>query len=62
MESPLILAARIIAVAAAAVLFLLFVAESVGLGPTVYATFHWIAFRAHRLVDTWISLVLKAVA
>ena len=57
LESPMVLATRLLAVAAAAFLFLLFVAESVGLGPSVNGAFHWIVFRAQRLMETWISLL-----
>ena len=57
LESPTVLTTRIVAVALAALLFLLFVAQSVGLGPSVDATFHWIAFRAQRLMDTWMSFL-----
>jgi len=57
LESPIVLATRLLAVAAAALLFFLSVAESVGLGPSVDSTCRWVAFRAQRLMETWISLL-----
>jgi len=57
LESRMVLATRLLAVSAAALLFFLFVAESIGLGPSVDGTFRWIAFRAQRLIDTWGSLL-----
>jgi len=51
------LATRLLVVPAAALLFFLFVAESFGLGPSADRTFRWIASRAQRLMDTWISLL-----
>ena len=57
LESPVILATRLAAITLAALLFLLFIAESVGLGPTVDAAYRWAAFRAERLVDSWGSLL-----
>lgn len=53
----MVLATRLLAVAAAALLFFLFVAQGFGLGPSVDGTFRWIAFRAQRLMDTWVSLL-----
>jgi len=57
LESRLVLVARLLAVSAAALLFFLFIAESVGLGPSVDSAFRWIAFRAQGLVDAWGSLL-----
>ena len=57
LESRIVLATRLLAVAAAALLFMLFVAESVGLDAAVDGAFRWIALRAQRLVETWISLL-----
>ena len=57
LESPIALGTRLLAIAAAAVLFFLAVAESVGLGPSVNSTFRSIAFQAERLMETWISLL-----
>ncbi len=57
LESPAVLTTRLLSIGLAALLFLLFVAQGVGLGPTVDAAYRWLAFRAERLIDSWASLL-----
>jgi hypothetical protein len=56
LESPIALVTRLAAIFAAAALFLLYIAESLGIVLSLDRAFHWFAIRARRLVQTWISL------
>lgn len=57
LESPLVCATRIAAVALAAFLFLAYVAENVGCGFLLHRGFQWLALRARWLLETCGSLL-----
>ena len=55
LESPTHLTARFAAIGLAAILFFLYVGESMG-GPSLETVFQWVGFRAQRLWETGSSL------
>lgn len=55
-ESPTHLTARFVAIALAAILFLMYVGESTGFGPSLETVFQWVGLRAQRLWETGTSL------
>jgi hypothetical protein len=59
-ESPTHLTARLVAIVLAAVLFFLYVGESMGFGPSLETVFQGIGLRAERLWETGSSLFWSA--
>ena len=56
-ESPLHWVVRFASIALAAILFFMYVAESVGFGPSLDTAFQWVVIRAERLWETGVSLL-----
>jgi hypothetical protein len=56
-ESPLHVFVRVLCIGLAVIIFLLFVGESTGLGPSLATAFDWVATRAGRLWDAGASLL-----
>ena len=59
-ESPIVAIARTTAVTLAGIMFLLYVAEASGLGPSPDAVFRWLANRAQQFVDARVSALWSA--
>jgi hypothetical protein len=56
-ESPMHWVVRFASIALAALLFFMYVAESVGFGPSLDTAFQWVVLRTQRLWETGTALL-----